>query len=331
MLKKFTYGILFIFLLTAGGAAAQNLPTVRAEVVPDSIMIGDQFKLSIEVDKDLVQVIDFPRFDNGKIGDGIEVLQESGIDTLKRDGRRVTIRKQYTLTSFDEGFYSLGKFPALYMDKNVVDTLYAPDSLFLMVSTFEIDTTTQTIYDIKQPIHTPVTFGEYGGYLVLAFIVLQVLFAIVYILIRTLKQRKQGEKPAKQRTEPPHVTAIKELEKLNRQKLWQNHRHKLYYTRLTDIIREYIEERYHIGAMEMTSDEITEALKELSIGERSAVQIRRLLSTADYVKFAKYIPSVEDNEMSYNDAYYFVEDTKYIAPQPETNEFKEEGKEKDTK
>lgn len=315
--KNLKYLLFFIFLwISYGPLSAQTPPKVRAYIEPDSVMIGDHFTVNVEVEKDLVQVIDFPHFEKGKIGDNIEILQEMPVDTINRDGRHLTIRKQYLLTTFDEGFYNLGRFPALYMDKNVTDTLFSPDSLFLTVTTFEIDTLTMQIYDIKDPIHTPVLAGEYLGYLISGLFIIQILAAIVFIIMKSSRKQKTTVPTKKQPTEPPHITAIRELEKLNSEKLWQNQRHKLYYTRLTDIVREYMEARYHINAMEMTSDEITEALQEVQIPERSYEKIRRLLSTADYVKFAKYVPNLGDNEMSYNDAYYFVEETKYIAVDP---------------
>ncbi len=323
--KTLTYGLL-LFLF--GGALAQNPPStpkVEARLSADSLMIGDQFTLDVEVEKDLTQVVDFPTFFQqegapGVIGETVEVLAEYPIDTLARDGRSVTIRKRYLLTAFEAGRYNLGLFPALYLDKNIVDTLYTADSLRFFMDTFPIDTLTMNIHDIKPLLAAPVWAGEWAGWAFLAFLIAQLLFAVGYILRH--RPKRSGVKRPRRPAEPPHVTAIRELEKLQGEKLWQNQRHKLYYTRLTDIVREYIEARYEVGAMEMTSDEIVEALNELGIPERSHGQIRRLLSTADYVKFAKYVPDAEDNEMSWNDAYYFVEETKRLAA--ETQDGKED-------
>ena len=312
------FGAGLLCVPVAGSRAQTPPPTVHARIVPDSISIGDRFALEVEVEKDLVQVVDFPVYEQGKMSENLEVVQEFPVDTLGRDGRRITLRKRYLMTTFDEGMYGLGHFPVLYMGKNVVDTLFSADSLFLRVTTFDIDTTTQQIYDIKPPMRAPVKFGEFAGYLWAAFWALQVIIGGAYVLMRVLRNREKGQVHAVRKpTEPPHVTAIRELERLNGEKLWQNHRYKLYYTRLTDIVREYIEERFGVNAMEMTTEEIMDALCGRLETERSAAQLRRLLTTADYVKFAKYQPGVEDNEMSYNDAYYFVEDTKFAAPDPD--------------
>ena len=106
------------------------------------------------------------------------------------------------------------------------------------------------------------------------------------------------------------MTAIKELEKLHTQKLWQCGKSKQYYTGLTEILREYLVGRYHFQAMEMTSAEILACIRELAVEERSAARLKRLLEVADFVKFAKLEPDPEQNEDAYQDAYYFVEETK---------------------
>ena len=324
--RIFTYLLLGLFFGSAFFSVAQeersgNTPKVAARLSADSLMIGDQFLLDVEVEKDLVQVVDFPTFMKedgsiGKIGDRVEVLAEFPIDTLRRDGRTVTIRKRYLLTAFEAGYYNMGVFPALFLDKNVVDTLYTTDSLRFFMDTFPIDTLSMTIHDIKEPLPAPVLPEEWLGFALLFFFGGQLLAAIIYILYRKLRKKNSGERKPRRPTEPPHVTAIRELEKLQSEKLWQNQRHKLYYTRLTDIVREYIEGRYGVNAMEMTSDEIIQAMTEINVPARSYEQIQRLLSTADYVKFAKYVPDVEDNEMSWSDAYYFVEETKFMAADP---------------
>ncbi len=311
---------LFLTLLAAAalwgprGLSAQA-PSVEAVLTPDTVMIGDHFLLRVEVEKDLLQVVDFPEYEGGKMGKEIEILAESAVDTVAREGRRITLRKEYLLTSFDEGYYGLGRFPVLYLDKNLADTLYS-DSLYLTVNTFYIDTATMSIHDIKEPIRAPLRGGEFLGYLALALCLGQVLFGIVYILWRRSLESRRAPRKKTPPAVPPHILAIRSLEQLQQEKLWQNNRHKMYYTRLTDIIRGYIEGRYGIDAPEMTSDEITAALRGIGLESRSYEQISRLLTTADYVKFAKYVPSVEDNEMSFHDAWYFVEDTKIIAPEP---------------
>ena len=319
-----TYAILLLVtLLSWTGTRAQNTPPqVEAHFEPDSIAIGDQFKLEVTVQKDVMQLVGFPEFPEHKIGEIIEILEEGPVDTLAHEGRNVTLHKSYRLTTFDAGGYSLGRYPMLYVDKNITDTIWSRDSLVLRVGTFEIDTTKQTIYDIKRPLDLPLRFGEFSGYLLWGLLGLAALGALIWYLIKRRKSLPLFGKPKP--VDPPHVAAIKALEVLHNQKVWQNNKHKLYYTRLTDIIREYLEGRFGVHAMEMTSDEIMEALSGLELSEKSRTELRDLLQSADLVKFAKHVPDAEYNENAYTCAYYFVEDTKPTEVEEKPAEVEEE-------
>ena len=102
------------------------------------------------------------------------------------------------------------------------------------------------------------------------------------------------------------------LEALHNQKLWQNNRHKQYYSGITDILRTYIAARWGIGAMEMTSDEIIAALQPVELPDKARMDLTAILRVADLVKFAKAAPEAEENEACYLKAYYFVEETKLV-------------------
>ena len=308
-----------IALLLAGAAVrAQNAPTVTARIEPDSIMIGDRFDLTVEVDKDLVQVVQFPEFEN-KEGSPLELVKDHPIDTLERDGRHLRLRKRYTLAAFEEGKWNLGLPAVLYADKNIVDTLRARDSLYLEVATFQIDSTSQSIYDLKPQRNLPFRFAEVSGYFWWGLLVLALLGAAAYALKRYLIRRGRSLRhPFRPAPElPPHVVAIRALEALHNQKLWQNNRHKQYYSGLTDILRTYIAARYGIGAMEMTSDEIIGELRNFDLPAKSALDLQTVLRDADLVKFAKATPDGEQNEADYLKAFYFVEETKLVVEEEE--------------
>ena len=223
---------LFAIALLLAGAAARaqsDVPQVTAHIQPDSVMIGDRFDLMVDVEKDLVQVVQFPEFED-KPGSAIELYKEHPVDTLERDGRHLKLRKRYTLAAFEEGKWNLGRPAVLYADKNIVDTLWARDSLYLEVATFQIDSTSQSIYDLKAQKNLPFRFREVSGYVKWGVFFLLMLLAAGYALKRYLASRGKGFgdlfKPAPPL--PPHVAAIQALEALHNQKLWQNNRHKQY-------------------------------------------------------------------------------------------------------
>ncbi len=304
--------LILILAAFAGVAQAQSMPTVRAYVEPDTVMIGDRFDYVIDVEKDLAQEISFPLFDS--IKEQIELYKELPIDTIEREGRRLKLRKRYRFAAFEEGRFNLGKAGVLYADKNIIDTLFGADSILLYVNTYAIDSTSQSIYDLKNQIHTPFRFREIRGYTLWALAILALLGVGYWLLVRylALRGKRIGDLFKSPPPPPAHVVAIKALEELHHQKLWQNSRYKLYYSSLTDILRTYIASRWGIGAMEMTSDEILEAMRSEELPTKASMDLQAVLQSGDLVKFAKATPDAEHNEADYLKVYYFVEETKQV-------------------
>lgn len=307
-----------LLLLAGATAAAQQTPRVTAHVEPDSIAIGDRFDYVIDVEKDLVQVVEFLEFEDPK--GQIELVESLPVDTLERDGRHLKLRKRYRLAAFDEGHYNLGTAHVLYADKNILDTLSSRDSIYLKVGTFEIDSTSQSIYDVKDLHNLPFRLGEIRTYLIWGAAALLLIAAAAWGLVRWLRSRGKriGDLFRPAPPLPPHVAAIQALEALHNQKLWQNNRHKQYYSGITDILRTYIAARWEIGAMEMTSDEIIAAMQPVELPDKARMDLTAILRVADLVKFAKAAPEAEENEACYLKAYYFVEETKLVEEDAST-------------
>ena len=329
-MKSLRYILLVVGLCAAVATSAQSVtPKVVATVEPDSIMIGDRFTLTIDVEKDMVQGAFFPAFgvpptdslaQKPQFG-VVECVEDHAVDTLERKGRKLLLRKRYTLTAFDEGRYNLGRPSVLYADKNIVDTLYgSTDSLSIVVATFKIDSTAR-LCDIKPVKTLKFKFGEMSGYLSAAIVLLALLGLAIFALSRHLAKR--GKTIADLfKPEPPlpaHIVAIAALEALQNQKLWQNNKHKEYYSALSEILRTYLDGRFGVGAMEMTTDEIVEAIKTLDLPQKAAMDLMSVLRDADLAKFAKGLFDAEQNESAYHKAYYFVEETKPVE-QPENQE-----------
>lgn len=324
-MRHFTY-MSAAALLAFGAAAAQteqgaerpalpaNAPVVSGSIEPDSVGIGDRFLYSIEVEKDLVQSVFFPSF-GGDGSDSYELIEDLPIDTLSREGRKLKLRKSYRLAAFDEGIHRVVP-QVMYADKNIVDTIGGADTLELLVTTIEIDSTSHAIFDIKPQKTLPFRLGEITGYIKWTLVALLALAALAYaakhILKRYGKRFSDMFRPAPPL--PPHEAALAALEKLRAQRLWQEGKHKLYYSALTDILRTYIAGRYGVSAMEMTSDEIVEAMRGVDLPRKSAMDLAQILREADLVKFAKAAPEADENEAAYRAACDFVEQTKPEEP-----------------
>ena len=297
-----------------------NAPKISGTVEPDSIGIGDRFLYSIEVEKDLMQDIHFPNFNQSV--EHYEMIEDRPVDTLSREGRRLKLRKSYLMAAFQEGIHKV--LPeVMYLDKNIVDTLRGDDTLSLMVTTFQIDSTSHTIFDIKPQRTLKFKFGEISGYVTWTIIAIIILVALFLVAKRILahygKSFSDIFKPAPPL--PPHEIALRDLKRLHSQRLWQEGKHKLYYSGLTDILRAYIAGEFGVGALEMTSDEIIEAMRGVEIPQKQAMDLTELLRDADLVKFAKAMPEAEANEAAYTMALNFVEQT---MPQPEEEDEKRE-------
>lgn len=297
----------------ADKAAGRNQPQVRAELSADTVLIGHRFKLRVEVTKDVMQMVAFPEFENGA-ADRFARNPAGGPGRYRQPrGAHRSARARVPAHLFFTCRLSARALPgALCRQKprryDLVARFAAGDR-----DGPAVDTASHTIYDIKAPLKVPLRFGEVSGYLLFGLIAALLIAVAVYVLL--LKRGRGLLAALRGPADPPHVAAIKQLEKLHTQKLWQSGKSKQYYTGLTDILREYLAGRYNFQAMEMTSAEIIARIRELSVEERASKRLGSLLEVADFVKFAKYEPDAVQNEDAYQDAYYFVEETKQLPPE----------------
>ena len=280
--------------------------TITASIDSLQLLIGEQAHVKVEVscpvDADLV----LPTYPNNVLMEGIEILGEVKTDTQYLNKRRqMMVTQAYTVTSFDTAFYYIPPFEVL-----VDSQVYASDPLALMVMTFDVDTANvEAIFPIKDIMKCPITFVE-----VLPFSGSIVLVIVLGFLIPYLMRRYRDNKPILRRVTiapklPPHQVALTEMERIKGEKSWQRDDVKQYYTELTDALRVYMEERFGFNAMEMTSDEIIAQLNELPDKEWID-ELRELFQMSDLVKFAKYKPLINENDMNLINAIDFINKTK---------------------
>lgn len=301
--------LLFLFSLT-GSLKAQVLVEVKMDT--NMMLIGDQTNVIFEASfPDSLQV-DLPIFSDTII-DKLEILTISDIDTI-RENSIIKIRQQYLVTSFDSGWYVIPPidfalaFPAL----NRLDTLQSRP-IYFGVSTMVLDTANaDAVTDIKAPIDAPITLREILPFAGIAFGVLLVILLAYVLYLKFVKKEPIFVKKEKPK-EPAHIIANRELDNLKSEKLWQKGHTKEYYSKLTEVVRVYIEDRFGILAMESTTDEIIDAFrisgdltKELKDG------LFDTLVQADFVKFAKANTLANENEQCLTFAYSFVAKTKPV-------------------
>jgi len=265
---------------------------LKAALSRDSIMIGEQVQWSLKATLDKSLASAFPNIDS--LGDKrIEILGAKA-DTLQQSASNITLQATWLITSFDAGIYTLPQLPFLVRRANgAIDTLYS-EPLQLKVKTVPVDTTTFQAFDIKTPMEYPVTLGEILPYIGYGLLIAAIIALAIYMFVRW-KQHKPlffAPKPK----DPPYVVALRELEKIKTEKLWQNNKVKLYYTKVTDVLRMYLAEQFQIQAMEQTSEEILQSVQGLTLPEELRTRLQEMLGVSDLVKFAKYLPEQQENE-----------------------------------
>lgn len=297
--------------------------TVNASLDSNIILIGDQVHLWLDIERPENAIVQFPALQD-TIMEGVEILEKARPDTLSSGGGMVKLREAYLITSFDSGVYMLPSFPFAFSMDTISDTLWT-NPLVLGVQTMKVDTTKQAICDIKKPYDAPWSFwefmAEYWYYFVIGLGVIVIGF-LIYLYFRKRKKKEPLIRVLRKPEEPPHVIALRELDRLKNEKLWQQSRFKEYHTRLTEIIRQYLEDRFGITAMEQTTWEILGEWSNTGNVETKLYKaLEQILVLADLVKFAKATPLPDENDMSMRNAYLFVNET---TPVEKTNSGQEE-------
>ena len=304
--------------MSGSGLRAQEV-AVEARLDTTDILIGDQIKLNIGFTMPLDYRVIWP-FYQDTLTRNIEIIGQSAVDTLIHEGENlVNMFQTITITAFDSGYYYI---PPLKFHYQPIDdtgfTEVASMPMYLRVHTMEVDTA-QAIKAIKPPLGAPLSFKEILPWLLIGFAAAVVIFLIIYIIRKHRKKEpifKIWTKPLL----PPHVIAINELEELKLRKLWQAGKTKDFYTKLTDIIRVYVEGRFGVKAAEMTTDEIMEGIKNTDITRESIDKLGKTLVLADLVKFAKEKPLPLDNDNSMRHSLDFVYETRPQSVEPEVIE-----------
>lgn len=279
-----------------------------SEIEKDTILIGDQIRWSLDIDASNFGEGDvlFVPEDAPAHLQGIEFIGGVSLDSVALKRRLPQVKASAVITSFDSGSYALPPFP-LYLRRadGTTDTLDcgAPS---LHVMTIPVDTASFTPYDIKGQIKAPVTFREVFPWIAGVIVLLLVAY-LVYRLIKRSSASKAGVSQAP--ADPPHITALRRLEETRNRKLWQQGKEKLYYTEITDTLREYIERRYSISAMESTSNEILTELSSKNLTPEQYAELSELFRLSDLVKFAKYKADQSENENAIPVAVRFVNST----------------------
>lgn len=311
---------LYISFIIVGFSTYSQTGNAKVTLQNPNIKIGEQTILDLEFNftaHDSSKIV-WPEFDN-YLSNSIEIIDKSKIDssnifcdsTVCPDFKK----QSFVITCFEPGTQTV---PAIKFSVNDSDFFSAPIPLF--VETVAIDTT-KGIYDVYDIYEVDYPFTERAADFTKQYwhwFLIVALLIVIYILYRKYKNRPQEEYIAPKIIIPAHITALETLNQLKSEKGWQDENRKKYYSQLTDAVRQYLEDRFTIQALEQTTSEIIRDLKFADISEADKVFLKQILQQADFVKFAKFKPTDDDGLLALDKSFDFVEKTKLDIIDPQT-------------
>ncbi len=300
-----------LLLLQCGMGFSQTTPSVSSEIDTTSIKIGEQIRFKIKVDADSTAQIVFPE---GQTFSPMEMVEAISTDTVRKLDR-ITLQKIYALTQFDSGTYTIPRQQVVINGQN-----FFTDSIKIAVATVPVDTLAQKMYDIKPFLEVEKSNYDLWKKALWILLGLVILGALAYWFLIRKKPLSEEEKVA---LLPPYDRALLELKRLENSKYIIQDEYKQYYSELTDIVRSYLEEDVHVSALESTTDQLIEKLEllkdagELKLDDDTIDQFKKVLQTADLVKFAKSKPETSVAEQDRRVIEQIVIKTKEALPEPD--------------
>lgn len=302
--------LLAIAVLFPSEAFGQAVATLEN----NELLMGKTLKLtlSVPIPNDTVQV-QFPMLQMAEmekkkyvplLNDTIELLTAHNKSKGVKDGK-TWVNYDMKIQAFDSGRYELPPFEFIVGKEKVTSNRLTVNVLPVKV---KADEKIDAFSDIAEPFDInpdPEALEEESSilwWLIGAAVLLLALIAFLY-----LRYRKTGSILLLSKPVPPYAQALNKLRKLQQQNLPQKGKTKEYYTRLTDILRSYLNRQFGIKTFEKTSNEI---LWQVGLDEdlkRYEGILKSIFETADFVKFAKVNPSVVENGRCMTDAERFVE------------------------
>lgn len=298
---------------------------IKAKMDSATVLMGKLTALHIEVSQDKQAVGHFVAETADTLTSSVEIAFKTAGDTTDLGNNRIQINRDFVLQAFDSGQYVLP--PIQYVMGT--DT-FITNPLSLKVMPVAVDSL-KTVHDYKPVEDVPFRLFDYVPDFISDYWWVYLLIAIILLagLFVYYKWLRKGQIPLmpKKKVLPPYEEAIAKLEVLSAKQLWQSGQAKAYFTELTDILRVYIDRRFGINAVEMTSTQIIDQLYKNAETKLVHEQVSKILEIADYVKFANMMPLPDDNELAFRRAVNFVNDTK---PAPVAEADAEEADEDET-
>lgn len=308
--------LLTALVLSVGSAWAQG-SQARVTLDTTNITLGEQITVQFEVITPKGSAIKWPEMES-VFPMPLELVEASEIDTFydPKAGDIQVMTQNVVITAFDTGFVAVPPIPFPHNETAALTDAFLV-SVFDVIVEGELE-----LNDIKGPLDVPFSWWEWfkeNWYWVLGGLLLA--GGIIWLFVYLLRQKpEQVSVVFTKPVDPPHEIALRALEALKAEQLWQQGKVKQFHTELSDIFRSYLEKRFNIPALEQTSDEIIRSLRTVPIAKSLKAQLQEILMLTDLVKFAKEQPLPAENELAFDNIHQFVRDTRPAdAPLPAQN------------
>jgi len=315
MLKKNFYNFfskLFLVIVFAASvlfAQEQSLIEVQSEVDTSTITIGDRIKYSITIDRDKNLRIMKP-------GEGLnlgmfEIKDYKFHDPVEKDGRLIE-KYEFTISVYDTGKFTIPPFPIAYfpVDTSRQYKIIEASAIDIYVQSVISGDDAKELKDIKFPLYIPFNYFFWIS-MAVVIILVAVIAYLGYLLWKRRKEKGYLFSPPPP-PRPAHEIALEALEGLYQSKLLEERQFKEFFSRLSEIVRAYLEGRYFFDALEETTSEIMRDAKR-HVEETSLLDdLKNILEISDLIKFAKYIPEEKEVEEAKEQSLNFVNATKLI-------------------
>ena len=323
-MKKICF-LFLIFVVSFSFLYSQKIE-VKSSIDNNKVIIGDWIKLDLKATHSNEIRINWPKLEDvlGKF----EVVRRDSFPKIEDINGEKVESVSAVISIYDSGYYQIPSIPFTY--SSAADTskkMVYTEPINVSVNTLAVDTTLP-IKDVKDVMDIPIPFMEIVNWIAAILFVLMLGYAIWEHFNRKVEKKVVVKKEP---LIPPHELAYKELAALDEKKLWQKGMIKEYYTEVTDIVRRYIERRYDIRAMEMTSSEVINSLINIRHDEKIQEVLKMFLNLADYVKFAKFQPNMIEHEDEFKRAYSFIDNTKMAEEKAKAENTEESDTEKQEK
>lgn len=306
LFRIFLYPILvYVIILLPFVSTAQI--SAHATINRNEIRIGEPIELTLSLEiqnPSSAPSIKWTYFKD-TINKYIEIIDASKVDTIQKNST-LFIQQKLKVSVYDSGQYVIPSIQFRYANDST--QFVSTPTILINVHTVPTDTSETSIKDIKPIFEEPFDIKWYMPLIIKILIALLIIALIVFLIYRYFKKKKTIQIQEKPKL-PPHIVALEKLKDIQQKEIWKEGKVKEYYSAISDTIREYIEGRYHVPALEQTSFETMQSLRFKAIDANSRDKLKYILELSDLVKFAKFIPIENDHHQILQYAFDFVNQT----------------------